>query len=428
MTEAVHVATAIRGGASLVHGLQMLEQVTKPPWAHSKGGEGARVTDALTSAVFARRWSRGNRATRNPGRDRPPVWRHGGRRWPIPGARSPLSNGLDLSGQDHGGDFDLTLAACGAGSLRAGAVEIFQINLGKLCNMTCRHCHVDAGPDRVRENMDRETVDACLAALDRTRRPHRGPDRGRSGAQSEFPLPRGPVCRTRQTRHRSLQPDRAADAQATGPAASGWRNGGSRSCARCRTIGAVTPTLSGATGPSKSRSRRCSGSTGRATDRGDPRRRLTLMVNPVGAHLTGDQCSMERTWKDSLERHHGVTFDRLIALNNMPIARYLEWLEDTGNLAPLHGAADRILQPGHRRRADVSQHVVGLVDRRGLRLRFQPDARSAEPWSGWWRPSTCAISIRRGWMGRTIVTGRHCFGCTAGAGSSCGGAIHDSSE
>ena len=56
------------------------------------------------------------------------------------------------------------------------------------------------------------------------------------------------------------------------------------------------------------------------------------MTNPVGALLTGDQCSMEREWKQTLERDHGVTFDRLIALNNMPISRYLEWLEASGNL------------------------------------------------------------------------------------------------
>src|SRR5215475_128338 len=54
------------------------------------------------------------------------------------------------------------------GKLRPAALEIFQVNLGALCDMTCRHCHVDAGPDRVTEVMDRETVDACLAALDRT--------------------------------------------------------------------------------------------------------------------------------------------------------------------------------------------------------------------------------------------------------------------
>jgi radical SAM/Cys-rich protein len=54
------------------------------------------------------------------------------------------------------------------GMLRPAAVEIFQINVGKLCNMTCRHCHVDAGPDRVEEVMDRATIEACLSALDRT--------------------------------------------------------------------------------------------------------------------------------------------------------------------------------------------------------------------------------------------------------------------
>jgi len=65
---------------------------------------------------------------------------------------------------------------------------------------------------------------------------------------------------------------------------------------------------------------------------GETERLLTLMVNPVGALLTGDQCSMEREWKRGLERNHGVTFDRLIAINNMPIARFLEWLETSGNL------------------------------------------------------------------------------------------------
>ena len=58
--------------------------------------------------------------------------------------------------------------SCGWRELPAGALEILQINVGRLCNMTCRHCHVDAGPDRIAENMDRETIDLCLAALDKT--------------------------------------------------------------------------------------------------------------------------------------------------------------------------------------------------------------------------------------------------------------------
>ena len=60
------------------------------------------------------------------------------------------------------------MAEVSADGLRTAGVEIFQINVGKLCNMTCRHCHVDAGPDRWQEVMDSETVDACLEALDPT--------------------------------------------------------------------------------------------------------------------------------------------------------------------------------------------------------------------------------------------------------------------
>src|SRR5512136_1267950 len=66
------------------------------------------------------------------------------------------------------GDFDAALATCGWNELRPAPLGILQINVGRLCNMTCRHCHVDAGPDRVAENMDRETIDLCLAALDKT--------------------------------------------------------------------------------------------------------------------------------------------------------------------------------------------------------------------------------------------------------------------
>ena len=64
--------------------------------------------------------------------------------------------------------FDDALASSGLHPLAATSIQVFQINVGKLCNMTCRHCHVDAGPDRWREVMDLPTVDACLRALDTT--------------------------------------------------------------------------------------------------------------------------------------------------------------------------------------------------------------------------------------------------------------------
>ncbi|MEZ4466678.1 MAG: radical SAM protein [bacterium] len=89
------------------------------------------------------------------------------RRAPLAAPASQLAalNAVPLAA----GDFEAAIAEAGhPDGLRPGALEIFQINIGKLCNMTCRHCHVDSGPDRLTENMDRATVDACLRALDAT--------------------------------------------------------------------------------------------------------------------------------------------------------------------------------------------------------------------------------------------------------------------
>jgi radical SAM/Cys-rich protein len=160
---------------------------------------------------------------------------------------------------------------------------------------------------------------------------------------------------------------------------------------------------------------------------GDPERVLTLMVNPVGALLTGDQCSMEREWRRGLERNHGVTFDRLIALNNMPIARFLEWLETSENLESYMELLVNSFNPGT---------IDGLMCRNTLSISWNGrvydcdfnqmlDLESRVGGGGGVHISD--LDPER-LAGRKIVTGRHCFGCTAGAGSSCGGALHDTSE
>ena len=150
---------------------------------------------------------------------------------------------------------------------------------------------------------------------------------------------------------------------------------------------------------------------------GDPRRRLTLMHNPSGAWLPGAQASMEREWKASLERAHGVRFDRLIALNNMPISRFLEWLVASGNLDTYMERLVAGFNPAT---------VRGLMCRNTLSI----------GWDG--RIYDCdfnqMLELRTvgfptvfdfdyaALRARRVVTDRHCFGCTAGAGSSCGGA------
>ena len=84
-----------------------------------------------------------------------------------PTAQLALLNGIELGPQPDSGDFDATLAKSGRAPLMATGIEVFQVNTGRICNQTCAHCHVDAGPDR-REIMSPEVAAACLDALAKT--------------------------------------------------------------------------------------------------------------------------------------------------------------------------------------------------------------------------------------------------------------------
>ncbi len=144
-------------------------------------------------------------------------------------------------------------------------------------------------------------------------------------------------------------------------------------------------------------------------------------IDVIAAYLAGGQASMEREWKDALQREHGVTFDRLIALNNMPIARFQDWLVATDNLRPYQQRLVEAFNP---------LTIAGVMCRNTLSV----------AWDG--RLFDCdfnqmldlpAVHDRAGelhvwdfdpdrWLEHRIRTARHCYGCTAGAGSSCGGA------
>jgi radical SAM/Cys-rich protein len=328
---------------------------------------------------------------------------------------------LNLSDCKAGGDFDIALGSSGWPTLTPAPLEIFQINLGKLCNMTCKHCHVDAGPDRTRENMDRETIDACLRALDQTTAHTVDLTGGAPELNPHFRyLVDECVARGKQVIDRCnltvlLLPgredlpqwfaDRSLEVVCSLPHyrqrnTDAQRGDGTyeRSIEALRRLNAV------------------------GYGQGDPRRRLTLVTNPVGALLATNQAKAEKEWQAGLLQNHGVRFDRLIALNNMPISRFLDWLETSGNLqryletltnafnaGTIEGLMCRntlsVSWDGRLFDCDFNQMLdLELRDKMGQPIRIQ----------------NCdfqALTQRR------ILTGRHCFGCTAGAGSSCGGAI-----
>ncbi len=329
-------------------------------------------------------------------------------------------NNLDLSQTPHQGDFAEMLSAHDWQQLKPAKLEIFQINVGKLCNMTCRHCHVDAGPDR-REIMDRDTIDACLRALDQTEvhtvditggAPELNPHfrylveqcvlRGKHvidrcnltvlllpGMQDlpEWFAAQGVelVCSLPHYRRRNTDAQRG----------DGTFEKSIEVLQRLNTVG---------------------------YGQGDPKRRLTLMSNPVGAFLSSNQAKLEQEWKAGLQKNFGIRFDRLITLNNMPISRYLEWLEQSGNLQSYMELLVNAFNPAT---------VSGLMCRNTLSISW--DGRLFD--CDFNQMLELEVQLLQGeyphirdfdpriMAQREIVTGRHCFGCTAGTGSSCGGAI-----
>jgi radical SAM/Cys-rich protein len=365
-----------------------------------------------------------------------------GRRTPLasPSVQLDALDGLALAGGPTAtGSFHRDLSASGwAEGLRPAPLEIFQVNIGKLCNMTCRHCHVDSGPDRTEENMDRAGVDACLAAIDRVLAQ---PDAAlhtidlTGGAPELNPnfeylvdeaVARGlhvidrcnlTILRTRRYRHLpAWLAEQGVEVACSLPHyrelnTDAQRGGGTyrKSIEALRALNEV------------------------GYGQGDPDRILTLVTNPVGAFLAAGQASMEVEWKAALEKNHGITFDRLFALNNMPISRYLEWLLEKGQveayLERLVSAFNPAAIDGLMCRNTLSVSWDGrLFDcdfNQMLEMEADVDAQRPEA-RGTLVKDTDRMHVRdfdlAAWQARSVRVARHCYGCTAGAGSSCGGA------
>jgi radical SAM/Cys-rich protein len=301
------------------------------------------------------------------------------------------------------------------GPLHRGQLKIIQVNLGKLCNMSCRHCHVDAGPDRT-ERMDDDTIAAVIrlisasnaSTVDLTGGAPELHPRFRDLVDASVALGKQVIDRCNLSvlllaAHADLPTwlgDRGVEIVASLPhnrqaTTDAQRGDGAfrRSIEALRRLNAA------------------------GYGRGDPSRRLTLMHNPGGAYLPSGQASMAREWKASLKRDHGVEFDRLLALNNMPIARFLDWLEDSSNtdayVKRLAGAFNPAAVGGLMCRDTLSIGWDGRL--------YDCDFNQMLDLGLGVAANVRDLDLSR-LEGAPIATARHCFGCTAGAGSGCGGA------
>jgi radical SAM/Cys-rich protein len=309
------------------------------------------------------------------------------------------------------------LAESGLAPLTATGITVFQINVGKLCNQTCGHCHVDAGPDR-REIMTREVAELCIEAL-----------RGSAiatvditgGAPELNPNFRWLVEQSRMLgRHVIdrcnlsvlLLPSQAGLAEFLAaqqveivaslpyylePQTDAQRGAGvfAKSVEALRKLNALGY-----------------GHEGSGL-------RLTLVYNPAGAFLPPAERAIEADFKRELARRHGIVFNSLYTITNMPISRFLDFLLRSGNydryMDKLVHAYNPAAAASVMCRYTLSVGWDGtLYDCDFNQMLEMPVAFGA--------PAHIR-DFKAGRLDRRQITvGQHCYGCTAGSGSSCGGA------
>lgn len=304
--------------------------------------------------------------------------------------------------------------------LKPTKLEIFQINVGKMCNQVCKHCHVDAGPDR-KEIMTRETMQQCVdiiakykfTTLDLT---GGAPEMNNNfrwfieevrKVDAEIKI----IVRCNLTiilanpKYHDL-PDffkkNNIEVVSSLPATSASRTDSQRgdgvfedSIKALQMLNAVGYGMEG-TGLN-----------------------LNLVYNPAGAFLPAGQAGLEKEFKRVLKTKFNIEFNSLFAITNIPISRYLDYLLVSGNYAAYMEKLVAAYNPvaavnvmcrntlsigwdGYLYDCDFNQMLELKVAAKSKHIsEFDYDELS----------------------NRSIIVNQHCYGCTAGAGSSCGGEV-----
>lgn len=313
--------------------------------------------------------------------------------------------------------FESKLDDIGLFPLKPTGIEIFQINVGYMCNMTCKHCHVDAGPDR-QEIMTKETLEYCLEALKHSDietvdltggAPEMNPH-FRWFVDEVSKIGKHIIVRSNltilDTRKFEDLPqfmaDRGVEITCSLPFYNKRRTDAQRGEGTYDKSMKVLKILN---------------KIGYGKE--DIGLELNLVYNPVGAFLPGDQESMKQQYKERLEEDHGIVFNDLFTITNLPISRYLNFLVTSGNLDEYMEKLVTNFNPAAAKgvmcRNTISIGWDGTLydcDFNQM-LKMQTEDGSPQHIKDW---DLDALNDRE------IVTNQHCYGCTAGAGSSCGGA------
>lgn len=314
-------------------------------------------------------------------------------------------------------EFQSHVEASTGSALFARAIDTIQVSVGLTCDLACRHCHVESSPKRT-EQMDWPTMMLVLHAA-------------RRANAKTFDITGGAPELNPHLRHLI-------------------------NVARCRDLNVMVrtnltimlragfedlPQFYAENGVHLVASLPCYLPTNVDTQRGlhvyeksievigrlndvgygtDPKLPLDLVHNPLGPVLPPDQRKLEDDYRRELDRRFGIKFTRLIAIANMPIGRFLHDLRRDGQ-------DERYLQL--LRESFNPATVDGLMCRFQVHVSWDGSMHDCD-FNYALRIGTTLPTVRhirdfdpRAFADREIATGPHCFGCTAGHGSSCGGAL-----
>ncbi|MGM0578490.1 MAG: arsenosugar biosynthesis radical SAM (seleno)protein ArsS [Myxococcota bacterium] len=317
-------------------------------------------------------------------------------------------------------DFQARLRQEGRGPLRRERPTMLQINVGKRCNQACLHCHVDAGPKRT-EVMDARTAEAVVALLDRSPGVEAVDVTG--GAPELNPSFRWLV---REVRARGLRVmDRCNLTVLLEPGqeelAGFLREHEVELICSLPCYGPVNVERQrgkGVFGRSIEALRRLN-ALGYGVEGGGPP--LDLVYNPVGPSLPPAQAALEADYREHLRGDFGVEFTRLLTLTNMPIARFAHTLEREGRHQEYMDLLASAFNPATIEGL-MCRHLVS-VDWRGRLFDCDFNQMLDLPLGASGARSVFDLGSLDDLDGEGVAVDSHCFGCTAGAGSSCGGAL-----
>jgi radical SAM/Cys-rich protein len=315
--------------------------------------------------------------------------------------------------------FSAQLEAVNKSVLKPKTLEILQINVGYMCNQVCEHCHVDAGPDR-KEIMTRETMQQCLDVIKKTGAhtldltggaPEMNPDfrwfvvEATKIGVKDFIVRSNLTIITANKKYYDLPEFFKKHNIHVISSMPHWTKGKTD---KQRGNGVFNASI---------KALKMLNDVGYGMP--GSKLKLDLVYNPSGAFLPGDQAALESDFKKGLLSDFDIQFHQLFSITNLPISRFLDYLIASDNYN------------------DYMYNLVEAFNPAALENVMCTNTLSVS-WDGWLydcdfnqmlelkvKSSVQHISQfnKEALSNRTICISQHCYGCTAGAGSSCQGTV-----